>query len=137
MKKPWSFRIIARYVLLQLPALIILIVLLLLAKRWVDLPTWFIWGLTGLWIAKDVALFPLTWHAYDPDRAKTESPMVGTQGIAEERLNPSGYIRVGGELWMAEVAGGDKPIERGQRVRVHGIRGLTLLVSYGDHEARR
>jgi membrane protein implicated in regulation of membrane protease activity len=137
MKGPWSFRIIGRYVLLQVPALVILIALLLLAKRWVDLPTWFIWGLIGLWIAKDAALFPLTWRAYDPDRAKAESPMLGARGIAEERLNPSGYIRVGGELWMAEIGGDAGPIERGERVRVHGVRGLTLLVSHGNHEGER
>ena len=134
MKKPWSSRIIVRYVLLQLPALAVLVVLLVLVKRWIDLPSWFIWGLIGLWIAKDIALFPLTWRAYDQDRAKAGSSMLGERGIAEERLNPSGYIRVGGELWQAEVMGDAPPIERGEGVRVQGIRGLTLLVSHGNNE---
>ena len=134
MKKPWSSRIILRYVLLQLPALAVLVVLLVLVKHWVDLPSWFIWGLIGLWIAKDMALFPLTWRAYDQDRARAGSSMVGARGIAEERLDPSGYIRVHGELWQAEVVGNAPPIERGEQVRIQGIRGLTLLVSYGNNE---
>jgi membrane protein implicated in regulation of membrane protease activity len=134
MKKPWSSRIITRYVLFQVPALVILIALLVLAKQWVDLPSWFIWGLIGLWIAKDIALFPLTWRAYDQDRERAVHSLVGTRGIAEERLNPSGYIRVRGELWKAEVAGNVRPIEKGEEVRVQGIRGLTLLVGQGNHE---
>ena len=137
MKKPWSPHIIIKYILLQVPALAMLVVLLLLAKCWVDLPSWFIWGLIGLWIAKDMALFPLTWRAYDQDRGRAESPLVGARGIAEEQLNPSGYIRVGGELWQAEVKGDGPRIERGEEVLIQGIRGLTLLVSRGDNEAER
>jgi len=137
MKKPWSPRIIVKYILLQVPAFAMLVVLLLLAKGWVDLPSWFIWGLIGLWIAKDMVLFPLTWRAYDQDRGRAGSPMVGAWGIAEEQLNPSGYIRVGGELWQAEVTGDNPHIERGEEVRILGIRGLTLLVSRGNREAER
>jgi len=137
MKRPWSSRIIGKYVLLQVPALALLVVLLVLLKRWIDLPSWFIWCLIGIWIAKDIALFPLTWRAYDQDSAKAGSPMVGTRGIAEERLNPLGYIRVGGELWQAEVVDDAPPIEVGEVVRVQGIRGLTLLVSRGNSEGER
>jgi membrane protein implicated in regulation of membrane protease activity len=135
MKKPWSSRIIGKYVLLQLPAIAVLVVLLVIVKRWIDLPSWFTWGLICLWIAKDIALFPLTWRAYDQDRAKAVSSMVGARGIAEERLNPSGYTRVGGELWQAEVVDDAPPIEMGEVVRVRGIRGLTLLVSRCNNES--
>jgi membrane protein implicated in regulation of membrane protease activity len=127
-------RIIIRYALLQVPALVLLVVLIILAKRWIDLPQWFIWVIIGLWIAKDVALFPLTWRAYDQDHARPESSMIGVIGIAEEKLNPSGYIRIGGELWKAELAVKDLLIEKGEAVQVQGIRGLTLLVSRGKHE---
>jgi len=137
MKRPWSSRIIGKYALLQVPALALLVVLLVLVKRWIDLPSWFIWCLIGLWIGKDIALFPLTWRAYDQDRAKAGSAMVGARGIAEERLNPSGYIRIGGELWHAELMGDAPTIERGEAVRIQGIRGLTLLVSHGNHEHER
>jgi len=127
-------RIIIRYVILQIPALSLLIVLVVLAEHWVDLHSWFIWGLIGLWIAKDLALFPLTWRAYDQDQARPGSSMIGARGIAEEKLDPSGYIRVGGELWKAEAAGNARPIEKGEGVRIQGIRGLTLLVGRCKNE---
>jgi len=128
----WSSRVVIRYALLQIPALALLIVLLFLVKRWVDLPHWFIWGIILFWVAKDVILFPLTWRAYDQDRPRGAYSMVGARGIAEERLAPSGYIRVHGELWQAEVMGDSLPIERGESIRIQGIRGLTLLVQHDD-----
>lgn len=128
----WSSRVVIRYALLQIPALALLIVLLFLVQRWVDLPQWFIWGIILFWVAKDVILFPLTWRAYDQDRSRGAYSMVGVRGIAEERLAPSGYIRVHGELWQAEVMGDSPPIERGESIRIQGIRGLTLLVKHDD-----
>ena len=128
----WSSRVVIRYALLQIPALALLIVLLFLVKRWVDLPQWFIWGIILFWVAKDVILFPITWRAYDQDRPRGAYSMVGAPGIAEDRLAPSGYIRVHGELWQAEVMGDSLPIERGESVRIQGIRGLTLLVQHDE-----
>ncbi len=54
--------------------------------------------------------------------------MVGKKGVAKERLDPSGYILVHGELWKAEVMDGGPPVEKGETVEVHGIRGRVLLV---------
>ena len=115
-----------------MPALALLILLLILVQRWVDLPAWFIYGLIVFWIAKDVILFPFTWRAYDQDRNRAVNSMVGARGITKDRLAPSGYIQVHGELWRAEVMGNALPVERGETVRVQGIRGLTLLVQHDD-----
>jgi len=131
----WSARVVVRYALLQVPALALLVVLLIAVQRWVDLPAWFRWGLVALWVAKDVILFPFVWRAYDWDRSGDASSMVGAQGITEEQLAPSGYIRVRGELWKAEVMGDGLPIDRGEAVRVREIRGLTLLVQPDNEEA--
>ena len=131
-KWTWSSRVVLRYALLQMPALALLILLLILVQRWVDLPAWFIYGLIVFWIAKDVILFPFTWRAYDQDRNRAVNSMVGARGITKDRLAPSGYIQVHGELWRAEVMGNALPVERGETVRVQGIRGLTLLVQHDD-----
>jgi len=128
-ERGWSARVVVRYAVLQVPAVVILVLVLTLVRRWVDLPAWFVWGLVALWVAKDVILFPFVWRAYDSDDTNS---MVGTRGIAEERLAPSGYVRVRGELWQAEVMGDGPPIDRGQRVRVRGICGLKLLVQPDD-----
>ena len=128
-ERGWSVRVVVRYALFQVPAVVLLVLALALVRRWVDIPAWFVWGLVGLWVAKDVILFPFVWRAYDSDDTNS---MVGTRGIAEERLAPSGYVLVRGELWQAEVMGDGPPIDRGQRVRVRGISGLKLLVQADD-----
>jgi len=60
--------------------------------------------------------------------------MVGAQGIAKERLAPSGYVQVRGELWKAELMEGSPPLEKGDRVRVEGVRGLRLVVQPSGEE---
>lgn len=134
-KRAWSSRVVVRYALLQVPAVALLVSILILVQRWVDLPAWFVWGLITLWVAKDVILFPFVWRAYDRDRPDDANSMVGARGIVEERLAPSGHIRVHGELWQAEVMGGGPPIDRGEAVRVRRICGLTLLVRPDNEES--
>ena len=124
-KSVWSTRVMQRYILLQAPSVLILILVLILVRRWVDLSTLFICALVALWVAKDLILFPFLWRAYDWDHP---NPMIGTRGIAEEPLAPSGYVHVHGELWQAEVMKGYPPIDRGESVRVRGVNGLKLLV---------
>ena len=58
--------------------------------------------------------------------------MVGSIGEVREPIDPVGQIFVQGALWRAELAGanGDgRPLERGVRVRVESVEGLTLHVS--------
>jgi membrane protein implicated in regulation of membrane protease activity len=127
-KRSWSFRIFVRYMLFQVPGVVLLYLLLILARRVVAFPTWLIWSLVAFWVIKDLILFPAVWRAYDQERRDDASSMIGSRGIAEDRLNPSGYIRVHGELWKAEVMGGSPSIGEGEQVTVREIRGLTLLV---------
>lgn len=134
-ERRWSARIVLRYALFQVPAVVILVLIMVLVQRWVDLPRWFFWGLVALWVAKDVILFRFTWRAYDRERLEDTNSMIGARGFAEDRLAPSGYIRVHGELWQGEVLGGRPPIERGEGVRVRGIRKLTLLVERENEES--
>lgn len=124
-----------RYALLQAPGVALIVLILILVRRWMDLPAWFVWGLVTLWIAKDVILFPFVWRAYDREHREEGNSMVGARGIAEDRLAPSGFIRVHGELWQGEIMGGNPPIDRGKGVRVKGIRKLTLLVEPDNEES--
>jgi membrane-bound serine protease (ClpP class) len=58
--------------------------------------------------------------------------MVGSIGEVREPIDPVGQIFIQGALWRAELAGanGDgRPVERGVRVRVESVEGLTLHVS--------
>jgi membrane-bound serine protease (ClpP class) len=53
--------------------------------------------------------------------------MVGEIGVCKERMDPSGYIFVRGELWKARLDDGS-PVDKGQKVVVVGMQGLTLVV---------
>jgi membrane-bound serine protease (ClpP class) len=51
--------------------------------------------------------------------------MIGLIAVVTQPLAPLGQVMVNGELWQAESA---SPAERGEQVRVRGLRDLTLLV---------
>jgi membrane protein implicated in regulation of membrane protease activity len=133
-RRAWSARALIKYTLLQLPATALLIVLLLLAQRWLDFSSWVLWSVVAFWVVKDIILFPFVWRSYDPDFPANSHSMIGQLGVANNRLAPSGYVRVRSELWRAEVIHGSPPIEKGERVRVRGIHGLTLLVQAENEE---
>lgn len=117
-----------RYILLNIPALAAVILILNIIQHWVVLPAWLFWSILGFWIIKDVVLFPVVWRAYDWDRPGRSRSMIGEQGVARDRLAPSGYVRVRGELWRAEKLGDGPPIEAGQSVKIVKMEGLTLFV---------
>ncbi len=76
-----------------------------------------------------MAMFPFVRKAYDHDPLKPAAyRMIGRRAVARERLSPSGYVQVHGELWRAELMPGTAAVEKGRPVRVVEIRGLTLLV---------
>ena len=124
----WTSKIVVKYTLLQLPELGLLLIALVLAKRWVVVSDWVFWGLIIAWITKDIILFPVTWRSYDWESEDRYRSMVGARGLTKDRLAPSGFIQIRGELWKAEVWGGGRPIEKGERVEVREIKGLTLYV---------
>ena len=58
--------------------------------------------------------------------------LVGVSGEARASVDPTGQVFVDGTLWQAELAEGADPVRLGQRIRVEGVRGLTLLVSRAE-----
>ena len=65
-------------------------------------------------------------------RAQRRKPTTGTEGIVGETgealtvLDPSGEVRVHGEIWKAQAVSGK--IKRGERIKVVRIEGFTLTV---------
>ena len=127
-RKKRPHRILLNYSLLQVPGLMTVSLILILVNRWTAFPAYVLWGIMILWIVKDIILFPLVWRAYDWNRQDSAHPMVGQQGVARELLAPSGYIRVQGELWLAELIDKEKPIKKGESVQICAINGLKLFV---------
>lgn len=127
-------RVVAKYLLLQLPALLFLILILLLLRHWEVIPRWVFWAVVAAWVAKDALLFPFVWRAYDPETPVAGHSLIGARGVARERLNPAGYIRIGGELWRAELEKGEAPVEAEDTVVVREVHGLTLRVAREEED---
>ena len=62
-----------------------------------------------------------------------EEGIIGEIGEALASLQPSGMVRVHGELWKAESVSGT--IDSGQKVKVTAINNLTLYVKHVDTNA--
>lgn len=125
----WSGRLLAKYWAIQVPATAIVILVLFALEDGLGWPRWIIWTIVAVWVAKDAILYPLTWRSYDPGYP-TALPygMEGAKGMALERIDPSGRVRVSGEIWRAELAQGARCVDEGGAVRVKARRGLTLMV---------
>jgi membrane-bound serine protease (ClpP class) len=52
--------------------------------------------------------------------------LIGELGESFQNLNPTGQVRVNGDVWNAESISG--LINKGEKIKVTGIKGLTLLV---------
>ena len=122
-------RLILRYTLLQLPGYAVLILLFILAEQIVDFPGYALWGVLGLWVVKDIVLFPLVGRYYDPGYNKDRFSMIGRKGTVQKPLTPTGTVRIRGELWKAEVLDTDTDVDTGEPVIVRNVQGLTLQVS--------
>ena len=126
-QRMWSGLTLLKYALIQLPGIAALVLFLMLLRQWLSISPWLMWGLIGIMTAKDIILYPFVWRAYEWGNQKENNSMIGLYGVSKNRLDPSGYILVRGELWNATVVG-DGSVEKGEKVIVKGIRGLTLIV---------
>ena len=127
-KRGWSSRVILRYALFQIPSYILLILCILIARHFIYIPIWIIVFIIAIWFTKDVLIFPSVWRAYDRSSQGNVQSIIGMRGTVEQKLNPSGYVKVNGALWQAELIEGAPPINEGEKIKVQGIRGITLIV---------
>ncbi len=125
-------RVLAKYLLFQVPGLVGAVAVLWALVRWWELEPWIAVLLLGLWIVKDIALFPVLRIGYETRGAGADVALVGASGVAQEDLRPDrvGYVRVGAELWRARLDGASAAAEirQGAPVRVTALQDLTLTV---------
>ena len=100
----------------------------LLLYLWLGLPGWIAIALVVALALKDAALYPFLRASYEPNLGSVIDRLVGLRGVAVEPLAPRGYVRVRGELWLAEPSSTSVEISRGHPVTIDGVRGTTLLV---------
>jgi membrane protein implicated in regulation of membrane protease activity len=121
----WTGRIVIKYVLLQIPSTVLLILILILINQRLEIPSWLFLSIIIGSVLKDILLFPFVWRSYD---SKSTHPIVGAYGVAAESLSPSGYVKVHGQLWQAELAKGYESVDVGEIVRVIEAKGIKLVV---------
>jgi membrane protein implicated in regulation of membrane protease activity len=118
----------ARYLALEAPGWVLAGCLLWLLVESFGLAVWLAVLGWVIWVAKDFAMYPWLREAFEVGEADASALLIGRTGLARERIAPSGYVRIGAELWRAELAPGAAAIESGAAVRVREVRGLTLVV---------
>jgi membrane protein implicated in regulation of membrane protease activity len=118
-----------RYWLLQVPAWGVIVALALVAHRYLGLSL--AWGasILALWIAKDWAIYPMLKKHYRFRSEDAASALVGQPAVAQEELRPRGYVRLRGELWLAEISRDAAAVSPGDEVTVVAVDGLTLRVA--------
>lgn len=119
-------RTLGKYILLQLPGLIIITVVLTILKNNFGLTTNITIIILAAWILKDIVLFPFVWRSYDS--GSTRDPIVGREGAVLQGLNPEGTVKIGMETWTAEAEDSCEIIPPGAEVTVTGKNGHILTV---------
>ena len=125
-------RVLAKYLLFQVPGWVGAVTVLWALVRWWELDPWLAVVLFGLWLLKDIVLFPVLRVGYESRAGGAEAVLVGASGVAQDDLRSDrvGYVRVGAELWRARLVGGgaEAEIPQGASVRVTALRDMTLIV---------
>jgi membrane-bound serine protease (ClpP class) len=119
---------VLRYALAQVPGWIGLAIALLVARIWIDWPPWVAVAAAALWLAKDLIGYRIARHAFEATPANASSRLVGARCTAVRTLDPEGWVRLGGELWRAEIEPGSGPVAPGTTLRIAEVRGLVLRV---------
>jgi membrane protein implicated in regulation of membrane protease activity len=117
-----------RYWLLQIPGWVLLVALLLLARDWLGISTRVAILILLAWLVKDAAIYPWLRRHYEYRSDELKDALVGVSARAEQPLNPRGYVKLRGELWLAELASGESKVSPGETVTVESVEGLTLRV---------
>ncbi|MDP6373725.1 MAG: NfeD family protein [Vicinamibacterales bacterium] len=120
-------RTLQRYAAFQVPGVAVVAIVLAIAHRQAGLPLWVAGALLVAWIAKDVALYPFVRRAYEPSSTPFDR-LAGTKGTVVEAFERRGLVRVGQELWKAEVPEDHDPLGAGEVVIVKSARRMTLVV---------
>jgi membrane protein implicated in regulation of membrane protease activity len=110
-----------RYLLWQAPGWIA-VAGALAALCWLFvLPVWILPLGVAVVVVKDLAMYRIV-----RDTLRPPPGLAGARGRAIERLAPTGYVKIAGELWRAETTGAAIPA--GADVVVRAVHGLTLSV---------
>ena len=116
-----------KYLLFQIPGWILSAIVLMLLWHWKFIPQWLAVLCFVGWLLKDLLLYPFFRRAYEPG-VTGSARLVGSRGIAQGDLAPTGYIRVRGELWRAVVSPADQVVRSGSEVEIVSAERMEVFV---------
>ena len=123
-----SVSVLRRYLLFQIPSWVVAAIIVGALREWAGLPLWAALLLFAAYVAKDLVLYPFLRHSYQQDTRTQVERLIGERAMVTERLDPTGFIRVRGELWKAAVLPGSADVEAGSPVEIEGADKWTLMV---------
>jgi membrane protein implicated in regulation of membrane protease activity len=125
-------RVLAKYLLFQVPGWVGAVAVLWALVRWWELDPRLAALLFGLWLVKDAVLFPVLRIGYETPEAGAADRLVGESGVTQDALQRDrvGWVQVGAELWRARLDGDSTVAEipQGAPVRVKALQDNTLIV---------
>jgi membrane protein implicated in regulation of membrane protease activity len=120
----YSKNTIRRYILFQIPELVLTIIILFIIKYFYDYPSWIIVLVILLSLLKDAVLFRFTWKSYVVHKKEDYAGVKGKHGVAQGDFSKRGLVRVNGELWKVEV---NRPVKKGDKLVITNVKGLLLI----------
>lgn len=126
-------RILLRYCLFQIPGIMLGGIAIFLLWHWKVLNT--AWALTlfGLWVLKDVLLYPYSKPALEDPPPTGSQALISCKGLVRTDVRWRGLVEVQGERWQARSQDGSL-IRAGTRVQVVDAQGLLLVVVPVDRD---
>ncbi len=116
---------IKRYILFQIPELLITFFVLVIIRHFFGFPFWIIIAVIFGAVIKDVIMFHYTWTAYIVHSSEDYANVKGKLCIAVDNFDKTGMVNVNGELWKART---EQPVKKGDELIVQKIDGLELFV---------
>lgn len=102
---------------------------MLIVQHYIGFDWKIFWIVLLIWIIKDILMFPFIWRSYDTSSDNKVHGLKGKKGTVTRRLDPEGYVRIGGELWRA-VLDDNGIAEKGENVVVISRTGVTVKVKH-------
>ena len=106
-------------------AVLLFVLLWMLPRVGLVVPAWAVALLAASLAAYSVVLTRLNYRALN--QTPIQSPDVGARGRVVQALDPRGYVKVGNELWSAEIEG--PHLGQGEEIVVLQVSGLHLTVA--------
>lgn len=114
-----------RYLLFQVPGWMIVAGVSAGLHEWGAISAPVAAAFVGLVVGLDFVLYPFVRHGYEPGRHVGVEALIGESAVVYSRR----YAKLRGELWRFRPAEDEEPFQPGDRGRVVGASGLTLVLA--------